>query len=492
MQVIDGDDLTDLQRLSVLQHQGAATGLLDFTENPLVALWFACTKSAGKDAKIFMLDIGDPQVARDSRKLEDPFDAGQMVVYYEPPRSLGARIIAQQSVFVICNPLLPDRHLESVNVPQKSKEPLKAYLERLGLSRTKLFADIPGLAAANTTSTTLPRKRRPTPEQHRDRGNRAFQLGRYKDALVEYESYRAAQPDIAQPHCLEGDTLAALGRFDEANLAYTRAIKNLDRPIPPPLGKVLSPLSTASMRRALYYNRGNVRAAGGDHRGAVADFDIALRHGSYLKRDILKNRGNSKFALEMFEEAYEDFEAAWLERDGSDVALAMGNCKVMMGEFEKALPRYLSGSAAVPEGSAAHCRANARRVGQILNTLKGSTPRIRREGVTVFVETEHLEGGPLHFPFAGNQGNTGNTPSGLTTSPGGGGYGGAKGFVVTIVASTQEVVVTRRGKVVAHLSAAVGPKKPLPLGELAEFRATMPLLRRPAAAVLREIRDEGL
>ena len=42
MKVIGGEPMTDVQMLSVLQHQGAATMLLDFTENPLVALWFAC------------------------------------------------------------------------------------------------------------------------------------------------------------------------------------------------------------------------------------------------------------------------------------------------------------------------------------------------------------------------------------------------------------------------------------------------------------------
>ncbi len=60
------------------------------------------------------------------------------------------------------------------------------------------------------------------------------------------------------------------------------------------------------------------------------------------------------------------------------------------------------------------------------------------------------------------------------------------------VEAGQEVTITRRGKAVAHLSAAIRPKKPLPLRELAGFRATMPGLRRPAAALLREIRDEGL
>ena len=60
------------------------------------------------------------------------------------------------------------------------------------------------------------------------------------------------------------------------------------------------------------------------------------------------------------------------------------------------------------------------------------------------------------------------------------------------VEAGQEVVITRRGKAVAHLSAAIRPKKPLPLRELAEFRATMPRLRRPAAELLREARDERL
>ena len=434
MEVIDGSSLSDLQRLSVLQHQGAATGLLDFTEYPLIALWFACNEFPEKDAKLFVLDIGDPQVARNSRTLENPLDAGQSVLYYEPDRSLGARIVAQRSVFVICNPVIPDQFLRSIDVPRKSKGPLRDYLSRLGLSETALFGDIPGLAAANATGKRLQRTGPLTPEQHRKRGDRAYQAGRYNDALAAYESYASALPDVAQAHCLKGDTLAALERFEDADLAYTKAMENLDRPIylgeqvivnREPIGNMMS--------RALYYNRGNVRAANGDHRSAVADFDAALRHGRGPKRYILQNRGNSNFALEMFAEAHEDFAAAWSEMEGSDAALAMGNCRVMTGEFEEALQRYLSGRAAEPEGAAAHCRENAEQVHRILKTLNGHDFRVRREGVIVFVETANVQGGSPHFPFAGNQGNTGNIPSGMVTAHGGKGYKGAKGFAVSIV-----------------------------------------------------------
>ena len=59
------------------------------------------------------------------------------------------------------------------------------------------------------------------------------------------------------------------------------------------------------------------------------------------------------------------------------------------------------------------------------------------------------------------------------------------------VEAGQEVVITRRGRAVAHLSAVVRQRKPLPLEELTEFRESMPRLRRPAAELLREIRDES-
>ena len=50
------------------------------------------------------------------------------------------------------------------------------------------------------------------------------------------------------------------------------------------------------------------------------------------------------------------------------------------------------------------------------------------------------------------------------------------------VEAGEEVLITRRGRAVALLFPAVRPKKPLPLRELAEFRAAMPWLRRPAAS----------
>lgn len=60
------------------------------------------------------------------------------------------------------------------------------------------------------------------------------------------------------------------------------------------------------------------------------------------------------------------------------------------------------------------------------------------------------------------------------------------------VQAGEEVVITRRGHPVAHILPALRPRKPLPLQDLAAFRATMPRLRRPSAELLCEARDEGL
>jgi prevent-host-death family protein len=58
------------------------------------------------------------------------------------------------------------------------------------------------------------------------------------------------------------------------------------------------------------------------------------------------------------------------------------------------------------------------------------------------------------------------------------------------VESGEEVIITRRGKPVAHIRQAVPPKRPLPLEKLAAFRAHMPHWRRDSATLVREMRDD--
>ena len=387
---------------------------------------------------MFVLDIGDPQFASNARSdeqlMDNPFSvehsSTRAIVYYEPDRSLGIRVIAQQSVFVMCNRPVSDKFLKTIVVPQQSKERLREYLTQLGLSERVLFGDIPGLAAANAASIKLQPMEPLSPEQYRKRGIQAFHEGRFEDALAAYESFATVMPDVAEPNGLKGDMLSALGRFEEANAAYSDAIENLDRPIY--LGGQISANREIAniMSRALHYNRGNVLAELGRHQSAVAEYDMALQNGIAPEDGVLYNRGNSKFKLQEFEEAHADFEAAWSELEESGSALAMGNCKVMMGEFDKALLEYMKGVTVVPEHLATLCRKNAEQVQQLLQTLNGNELHAKYvEHNVLYVAVEGITG---HFLFIGNRGNTGNFPSGMFTAFGGKDYEGLAGFLVII------------------------------------------------------------
>jgi len=60
------------------------------------------------------------------------------------------------------------------------------------------------------------------------------------------------------------------------------------------------------------------------------------------------------------------------------------------------------------------------------------------------------------------------------------------------VEAGEEVLITRRGRAVGQISPVARPKTPLRLDSLAEFRASMPRLRRTSVELLREARDEAL
>jgi FRG domain len=72
----EGRQLGDLELLAMLQHHGAATRLLDFTENLLVAAWFACQAHVEGFGLLLGVDLSE------AWSIDDPEWLGRRLVVY--------------------------------------------------------------------------------------------------------------------------------------------------------------------------------------------------------------------------------------------------------------------------------------------------------------------------------------------------------------------------------------------------------------------------
>lgn len=88
---------TTLELMIVAQHFGLKTRLLDWTTNPLVALYFSCFDRSSSDSFVYSL-AAETMIADDVFE-RDPFTLGRTRIF-QPPMN-NPRLIAQQGWFSI-------------------------------------------------------------------------------------------------------------------------------------------------------------------------------------------------------------------------------------------------------------------------------------------------------------------------------------------------------------------------------------------------------
>ncbi len=155
-------DLRPLECMAHLQHNKVATGLIDFTFSPLVALWFACADE-NINGKVIVLENDNDKIEEIQtiealgRDLETFFDVDQEQWYRWSPtldnRTVDTeRMTIQQSVFLFGLPEMNGEMItQEIIISGEHKESLRTELAQMGILEKTLFSDLLSFFERNTS-----------------------------------------------------------------------------------------------------------------------------------------------------------------------------------------------------------------------------------------------------------------------------------------------------------------------------------------------------
>ena len=330
----NGRELGDLEILAELQHFGAATGLIDFTHNAQVALYFACQKDLkweknlqhsenSPDGKVYAVH-NDPlsfkKVTPDLIKEKiDYFFLGlqsygrDCQLYRWEPGYQNNRIIAQQSIFVFGTHELDNN--QACIIKESCKKDILIALEQVsGINEAMLFPDFDGFARLHREDVPYTEL---SASDYFNRGMDAFQSREEEEAIANYDMAIELNPNNSAYYEWRGYAKRALDRDDEAINDFNKMVE-ID-------GSVYA-----------YEVRGKTLFGMKQYQKAIADFDKAIDlssdyHFCYFRR------AKAKFELGQYQETITDLDTT-IQIDPNDVRtyLLRGNAKEKTGDLEGA------------------------------------------------------------------------------------------------------------------------------------------------------------
>ena len=159
-------DIRDtIETLTLGQHYGLITRLMDWTTNPLAALWFALKDVTANTTNSPVVWVYKPDPKDDAHRTgfidhiydDEPIDVPRTVHFN--PKHIDRRLVVQNSVFTIHGngenreeptfiPLEKEKtnnELEKVIIPLEASNKLVEMLELCGINDSSMFPDLEGL-----------------------------------------------------------------------------------------------------------------------------------------------------------------------------------------------------------------------------------------------------------------------------------------------------------------------------------------------------------
>ena len=250
---------TDFKILASLQHYGLKTNLIDFTTNPLVALFFACNSSFDEDGRIIVL----------KRQSTEDF-----CIKEAPP--IIRQAVSQRSILVEAHKGFISGPYEVIRIDKCLKIHVQKYLEKsYGISTKGVYGDIHGFIRTydiypdpyrklfdgkdclkNAPSAKKPEEQlqgyekaigiftgildsnRDFLEAYLNRGAGYFQLGEhyreanekdkakreYDKAITDYKAAITQDSDYAEAYAGRGKVYNIMRKFDAAARDFNKAI----------------------------------------------------------------------------------------------------------------------------------------------------------------------------------------------------------------------------------------------------------------------------
>lgn len=154
--LLDREPESECDWLSIAQHHGLHTRLLDWTENPLVALFFALIDSGyERDSIVWLLRIDKKEILKPNKEL-DIFNQDTTKIF--KPNFVSKRLIAQSGWFSIHkylkgkNIFIPlednarfKKFLTKILIQGDMKTDMIKQLDACGINSSTLFPDLDGM-----------------------------------------------------------------------------------------------------------------------------------------------------------------------------------------------------------------------------------------------------------------------------------------------------------------------------------------------------------